>query len=79
MGVRLFDQEAGVRRIPTLTEVEQRHILNTLNLCSNNRTHAAKVLGLSIRGMRVKLHEYQRAGVLVPAPNLGPGKKNDHH
>ena len=46
-----------MRRIPTLAEVERRHILDTLELCENNRTRAAKVLGLSIRGLRLKLHE----------------------
>lgn len=67
-----------MRRIPTVAEVERRHILNTLHLCGNNRTRAAKVLGLSIRGLRLKLHEYEREGILVPAPNPGPGKMDLH-
>jgi Bacterial regulatory protein, Fis family len=67
-----------MRRIPTLAEVECRHILNTLHLCGNNRTHAAKVLGLSIRGTRLKLHEYEREGFLVPSPNAGARKREMH-
>ncbi len=64
-----------MRRIPTLAEVECRHILNTLRLCGNNRTRAAKVLGLSIRGLRLKLRGYERAGISVPLPNSGPGRR----
>jgi transposase len=62
-----------MRRIPRLAEIERRHVLNTLRLCGNNRTHAAKVLGLSIRGLRLKLHEYEREGLEVPPPITGPG------
>ena len=60
-----------MRRIPTLAEVERRHILDTLDLCENNRTRAAKVLGLSLRGLRLKLHEYEHAGFQVPPPVRG--------
>ena len=60
-----------MRRIPTLAEVERRHIFDTLDLCENNRTRAAKVLGLSIRGLRLKLHEYEHEGFQVPPPVRG--------
>jgi DNA-binding NtrC family response regulator len=63
-------------RIPTLAEVERRHVLKTLHLCGNNRTHAAKVLGLSIRGLRIKLHQYERDGMVVPAPKRALGKRS---
>jgi DNA-binding NtrC family response regulator len=43
---------------PTLSELEKRHILAVLDHCKGNRTHAAKVLGVSIRTLRNKLHEY---------------------
>jgi len=42
----------------SLAEVEKRHILATLDHCKGNRTHAAKTLGVSIRTLRNKLHEY---------------------
>jgi transcriptional regulator with PAS, ATPase and Fis domain len=42
----------------TLAEIEKRHILATLDRCKGNRTHAAKLLGVSIRTLRNKLHEY---------------------
>lgn len=42
----------------TLAEVERTHILNTLLWCDGNRTRAAKVLNISIRGLRIKLSNY---------------------
>ena len=43
---------------PTLAEIEKQHIFDALNHCSGNRTHAAKLLDVSIRTLRNKLHEY---------------------
>jgi DNA-binding NtrC family response regulator len=42
----------------SLAEVEKRHILAALEQTRQNRTHAAKVLGISIRTLRNKLNEY---------------------
>jgi len=42
----------------SLAEVEKRHILAALEKSRQNRTHAAKVLGISIRTLRNKLTEY---------------------
>lgn len=42
---------------PTLAELERQHILAALQFCKGNRTHAARVLGISIRTLRNKLHE----------------------
>ncbi|MEM8987852.1 MAG: sigma-54 dependent transcriptional regulator, partial [Pseudomonadota bacterium] len=39
----------------TVAEVEQDLILNTLDHCLGNRTHAANILGISIRTLRNKL------------------------
>jgi DNA-binding protein Fis len=52
----------------TVAEVEQSLILGTLVHCLGNRTHAANILGISIRTLRNKLKEYSEAGVAVPAP-----------
>ena len=50
----------------TISEVEQDMILNTLDHCLGNRTHAAKILGISIRTLRNKLNQYKDDGVDVP-------------
>jgi DNA-binding NtrC family response regulator len=44
--------------VPTLAELEKNHIFTVLDYCKNNRTHAAKMLDVSIRTLRNKLHEY---------------------
>lgn len=43
--------------IPTLADVEKAHIIAALEAC-NSRSEAAKVLGISIRTLRNKLHLY---------------------
>ena len=42
----------------TLAALEKQHILAALGRCKGNRTHAAKMLEISIRTLRNKLHEY---------------------
>ena len=42
----------------TLNEIEKRHILTALERSKGNRTHAAKILAISIRTLRNKLNEY---------------------
>jgi len=53
----------------TVSEVEQDLILNTLDHCLGNRTHAANILGISIRTLRNKLKLYSDQGLDIPAPN----------
>ena len=55
----------------TVADMEQRLIIDTLSHCLGNRTHAANILGISIRTLRNKLKEYSEAGVAVPAPQMG--------
>lgn len=50
-----------IERRPTLLalhELERAHILDTLRNFNDNRTRAAKVLGISVRTLRNKLNEY---------------------
>ncbi len=55
----------------TVAEMEQNLIIDTLEHCLGNRTHAATILGISIRTLRNKLKEYTEAGIPVPAPQMG--------
>lgn len=50
----------------TIAEVEKDMIINTLEHCLGNRTHAANILGISIRTLRNKLNQYRDDGVDVP-------------
>jgi DNA-binding NtrC family response regulator len=50
----------------TLAEVEREFILKTLRHCLGNRTHAANILGISIRTLRNKLNEYAAGGATIP-------------
>ncbi len=43
----------------TVRAMEKELIVNTLNEVNDNRTHAAKMLGISIRTLRNKLNEYR--------------------
>ena len=52
----------------TVADVERDLILDTLDHCLGNRTHAAKILGISIRTLRNKLTEYVGSGIGVPEP-----------
>lgn len=46
----------------TVDDVEQDLILHTLTHTAGNRTHAAHILGISIRALRNKLRDYAQAG-----------------
>ncbi len=52
----------------TVAEVERDLIIDTLHHCLGNRTHAATILGISIRTLRNKLNLYSGDGVAVPKP-----------
>jgi len=52
----------------TVADVERELILETLKHCLGNRTHAANILGISIRTLRNKLNEYANDGIAVPPP-----------
>jgi DNA-binding NtrC family response regulator len=52
-------------------DVEQALILETLQHCLGNRTHAATILGISIRALRNKLRDYAAQGAVIPAAHNG--------
>jgi DNA-binding NtrC family response regulator len=51
-----ISMQAGV----TVKEMERQLITKTLAEVNDNRTHAAELLGISIRTLRNKLKEYQQ-------------------
>src|SRR5712692_8745159 len=53
----------------TVADVERDLIIETLQHCLGNRTHAATILGISIRTLRNKLQLYRQEGVPVPPPH----------
>jgi two-component system response regulator FlrC len=55
----------------TVADVERDLILDTLDHCFGNRTHAANILGISIRTLRNKLNEYAASGIEVAESGQG--------
>ncbi|MGD9637783.1 MAG: sigma-54-dependent transcriptional regulator [Alphaproteobacteria bacterium] len=53
----------------TVAAVERDLIIDTLKHTLGNRTHAANILGISIRTLRNKLKQYSEEGYNVPTPN----------
>jgi len=66
-GAGVTDEGGFIGR--TVAEVEREVILDTLHHCLGNRTHAANILGISIRTLRNKLKLYAGDGVHVPPPS----------
>ncbi len=52
------DDSLRLRSGLSVAEAEKRLILETLRVTNNNKTKAAELLGISIRTLRNKLHEY---------------------
>ncbi len=61
----VIENVSGVENLigKTISEVERDMIINTLEHTLGNRTHAAKILGISIRTLRNKLNQYSDDGV----------------
>jgi hypothetical protein len=55
---------------PTLDDVERDYILSVRRRCDGNRTRASKLLGISVRGLRIKLAAYFEHGHQVPEPGI---------
>jgi two-component system response regulator AtoC len=58
IGLKSSGNGTGLRPGATVAEMERELILQTLEHCNQNRTHAADLLGISVRTLRNKLKEY---------------------
>jgi len=72
-GATISDAAAAAGGAPalvgrTVADVERSLILDTLNHTLGNRTHAATILGISIRTLRNKLKQYSDEGASIPPP-----------
>ena len=61
----------GVRQLVgySIASVERELICETLAKLDGNRTHAATILGISIRALRNKIRTYRIRGREVPGPS----------
>jgi len=57
----------------TVNSVERALILDTVTFTNGNRTHAASLLGISIRSLRNKLRDYAAEGAFIVPPPTGIG------
>jgi DNA-binding NtrC family response regulator len=64
-GVVMEDGGLVIRSGTTVEDMERALILETLRAKNNNRTEAAKLLGISIRTLRNKLNDYRQGGLVI--------------
>lgn len=79
----LFEASSEAKAAPppprstTVWEAERELILETLERVGGNRTHAARLLGISIRTLRNKLREYRTAESTDPQQTAAPGRADE--
>jgi Bacterial regulatory protein, Fis family len=62
----------------TLREVERRHILHVLGRARGNRTQAARLLGMSLRGLQYRLKAYGSIDLVGGPAVKSAGRALDH-
>lgn len=62
----------------TIAGLERELILETLERCGGNRTHAAKLLRVSVRTLRNKIKQYACEGCSIPPPQSEPVSHQRH-
>lgn len=61
--LEIRDGVAETFQLCTLNEMERKLILQTLQITQNNKSQAARILGISIRTLRNKLSVYKQEGL----------------
>ena len=61
----------------TVGEIERELVLQTLARYNGNRTHAARMLGVSVRTLRNKIRLYSADGIDVPAQSESADRRPD--
>ena len=70
VGDQPFDDQVAEKLVGhTVAEVERVLIIRTLSGAEWNRTRAASTLGISVRCLRNKIHEFKKQGISIPAAN----------
>lgn len=60
--------------IVTLAELERKHIFTALHHAGQNKTQAAKTLGISLKTLYNKLNEYEKADAQLGTNGTGSGE-----
>ena len=68
------DPPTQLRPGMTVEAVERELIIQTLQFTHQNRTEAARLLGISIRTLRNKINEYRLLGAEIPILSAGRGE-----
>lgn len=58
----------------SLHEMERQHIMSVLEHTSGNKSEAAKILGITIKSVYNKLHQYQKEGLELGIAAIGKTK-----
>ncbi len=73
------DPAGGTGEFPTLGELEKQHIFAALDRCQDQRNAAAALLGINVRTLRNKLHEYNDTSPKPGSPAQNQADSNNGH
>lgn len=79
--VGVFGLYEKPEELPTIDSLVRRHLLNTLEAFSGNKTKTAKQLGISLKTLYNKLHEYGYMEQVAETAKVEADKAfgNPHH